>query len=521
LSRDKPGKQPSRSRTAVKPEPDRAERVAIVTTAPTSARWWKFASGASLIALALAAGALLSFHLIYEPDLGWHLAQGREIAAGRLVRTNLFSGTYPDYPQPFESWLFELGAFSLWRIGGDAGLQAGQTLLLALTLAVVYFACRRRATIAAVLAIEAFGLFVIEPRAVPRPHLASFVLMAGCALLVERVRELRSAIPLAWAALLIALWGNLHAECLFGTAFIGMFAVAEFLRPQTLSKRQAWIALGLAAVCTAANAANPFGKGLVEYLWENARAPVQIAEFRPAYLPTYAPFFVYLLCGAGLMLWKRRTLALWEMSVFVAFAVLALRHVRFAPLFFCVTAPMVAARLADLFGNGNFGKIKAPTLAAGAALTAGMLISPVPLTVRFEQLGVGSNFLEIPEMFSPEAVAFIRSAGLQGAVFNSNNLGGYLIWNLYPQVRVFQDSRFQSYPPQHFANIIGAYQSQSEWDKLVAGVDWAVLTLQRSTPLTGAGRFPPEQWAPVYRDNAVVIVVRRSGRFGALAAGPQ
>jgi hypothetical protein len=478
----------------------------------------KFAMGTGLVALALAAGALLSFHLIYEPDLGWHLAQGREIAAGRLVRTNLFSGTYPDYPQLFEAWLFELGAFNLWRIGGDVGLQTGQTLLLALTLVVVYFACRRRSMIAAVLVIEAFGLFVIEPRAVPRPHLASFVLMAGCAWLVERARESRSATPLAWGALLIALWSNLHAECLFGTAFIGMFAVAEFIRPQALSRRQAWIAVALAAVCTAANAANPFGKGIVAYLWENARAPVQIAEFRPAYLPTYAPFFVYLLCGAGLLLWKRRTLVLWEASVFAAFAVLAWRHVRFAPLFFCVTAPITAARLTELLGN-TFGKPVRALILAGAALTAGILISPVPLAVRFEQLGVGSNFLETPEMFSPEAVAFIRSAGLQGNVFNSNNLGGYLIWNLYPQVRVFQDSRFQSYPPQHFANIIGAYQSQSEWDKLVAGVDWAVLTLQRSTPLTGAGRFPPEQWAPVYRDNAVAIVVRRSGRFGALAAG--
>jgi hypothetical protein len=515
LSRNKPRKPVPSARAVIELERARPSRIARLTARP----WWKFAVGATLIVLALAAGALLSFHSIYEPDLGWHLAQGREVAAGHLVRTNLFSWTYPNYHQLFEPWLFELGAFSLWRLGGAVAIQSGQTVLLALTLVLIYLACRRRSTLSAVLAVEAFGLFVLEPRAVPRPHLASFVLMTGCALLVEKVRESRSAMPLAWAAVLIALWSNLHAECMFGAAFIGLFAVAEFVRPRILSREQGWIALALAALCAVADLANPFGKGLVVYLWENARAPayVQIAEFRPAYLPTYAPFFIYLGCGVALLLWKWRKVALWEAVVFVAFAILALRHVRFVSLFFCVTAPIVAARLTELFGK--FGRPAYAPLLAGAALAAGLFASPVPLGVRVNQLGIGSEYLEPPAMFSQGAISFIQSSKLEGPVFNSNNLGGYLIWHLYPQVRVFQDTRFQTYPPEHFKGIVDAYQSQDEWDRLVAGVDWAVLTMQRSSPLTGAGRFQPDQWAPVYRDNAVAIVVRRTGKYGALAAG--
>ena len=54
------------------------------------------------LCLAIAAGAaVLSFRPIYEPDLWWHLAQGREDAAGRLVRSNVFSFTYPDYRQAY------------------------------------------------------------------------------------------------------------------------------------------------------------------------------------------------------------------------------------------------------------------------------------------------------------------------------------------------------------------------------------------------------------------------------------
>ncbi|MGA2147045.1 MAG: hypothetical protein ABSH49_19015 [Bryobacteraceae bacterium] len=466
------------------------------------------------IALALAGGALLSFHWIYEADFWWHLAQGREIAAGRLVTTNLFSGTYPNYPQPFTSWLFELGAYGVWKMAGAAGIQVGQALVIALTLALVYFACRHRATVPLVLAIEALGLFLIEPRAVPRPHLVSLMMMAACTLLVERARASRTATPLLWAIPLIALWSNTHAESLFGAAYIGIFAAGEFLHPEVLSRHRAWIALTIAAAGTVANMANPYGTGLFRYLWENANASevVQIAEFRPAYLPVYAPFFAYLVCGAALLLLRWRKVTLWEMLVFGSFGFLALRHVRFTSLFFCVSAPIVAARLADTRARIAKGPILVP-----AMLLIGMLLSPVPFARRFQQLGIGSNYLEPRDLLSPGANAFIRSAALTGPVFNSNNLGGYLAWNLYPDVHIFQDGRFQAYPPKFFANIHQAYQSQPDWDRLVAGVDWAVLSLHRSGPLSGAGRFPREQWTPIYVDRAVAIVVRRSGKFGALA----
>jgi hypothetical protein len=475
----------------------------------------KLFSIAGLIALALAAGALLSFHWIYEADFWFHLAQGREIAAGRFVHTNVFSSTNASYPQPFTSWLFELGAFHVWRLGGAVATQVGQALIIALALAACYFACRRRGSVAVILAIEAFGVFVIEPRAVPRPHLMSLLLMALCTLLVEWAREKRSAAPLLWAIPLVALWSNIHAECFFGAAFIGLYAAAEFVRPEALSRRQAWMALAIAAACTMANFANPYGFGLYRYLFENAHASdvVQIAEFRPAYLPVYAPFFAYLVAGAGLMLWKPRKLSLWEIVAFAAFAILALRTVRFVALFFFVSAPMVAARLSAFKSK----IINGPILVLAAGL-AGLLLAPLPLSVRIDRFGIGPDYLEPRDILSPGAISFIRSAGLKGPIFNSNNLGGYLAWNLYPDVRIFQDGRFQAYPLEHFARIHQAYESQSGWDQLVAGFDWAVLSIPRGGPLSGTGRFRPSDWAAVYQDQAVGVVVRRSGKYGWMAA---
>ncbi len=111
---------------------------------------------------------------------------------------------------------------------------------------------------------------------------------------------------------------------------------------------------------------------------------------------------------------------------------------------------------------------------------------------------------------------FARTHGLSGPLFNSNNLGGYIIWNLYPQARVFQDSRLQAYPPEHFTRIRYLTRSQAEWDQLVAPVDWAMLSRPRPGELSGAGQFPASDWATVFSDDAVEILVRRSGRYAAL-----
>ena len=115
-------------------------------------------------------------------------------------------------------------------------------------------------------------------------------------------------------------------------------------------------------------------------------------------------------------------------------------------------------------------------------------------------------------------MAFARTHGLNGPVFNSHNLGGWLAWTMYPDVRVFQDSRLQAYPPEHFRAILDASRSQAAWDGLMSGVDWAVLSLPRPNALSGAGRFPSVTWATVYEDEAVEILVRRSGRYANLAS---
>jgi hypothetical protein len=482
------------------------------------------------LALALAiliASALLGFRPVYEPDLGWHLAHGRENAAGRLVRSNVFSADYADYRQLYTSWLSETAAYAAWATGGDAGVQSLIALTLAATLALIYSACRAGAATLPSLAILLVSVMVIEPRAIPRPHVASFLGMAACAFLIQRAVRARSVRPLTWAPLVVALWSNAHIECIFGVALLGVFAAGEAIVPSALTRRQALGALAIVAVCVPATLANPYGIGVIRYVHENSSVPqlLAIAELRPAYWPQYRAFFIYLALAAVVIAVPVKRLVLWEVASAILFAALGWRYLRLTPLVVFATAPMIAARLTALSsppstssrsGSDTSGRWRLdPRAIFVTALALALVMSRAPLASFVAGVRVGD--LHPRSIFPPDAIAFAREQGLNGPVFNSNNLGGWIEWALYPGVRTFQDSRLQAYPPEHFRRILEASRSQVAWDALVADVDWAMLSTPRPNALSGVGRFPMPQWATVFWDEAVEIVVRRGGRFTPLA----
>jgi hypothetical protein len=469
-------------------------------------------SGAwGLLAGSLTAAALLSFRPIYEPDLWWHLAQGRENAAGHLVRTNLFSFTYPDHRQPYNSWLFDLAAYLSWQGLGPTGIQVLQAVFVTLSLVTLFAACRMRAPAWSAAAVLAIGLFVIEPRAIPRPHLLSFAAFAGCTLLIETAAARRSAAPLWWAVVLLGLWSNAHVECVFGVVLLFAFAASEWAWPRRLPRAEAGRALLIAAIAAAATLLNPYGLGLWQYLYENlsVQGVVAIAELLPPSLPAYRAFYAYVALTGVLLILDRRGFALSDAVVFAVFAVFGVMHLRETPLVLFASAPLAAQRLAGLTDRGiDYRALLVTSLCAGLAL------SRIPPPVLLRGFAVGAEAVEPPQFFSTGAVDFARRTGLSGPLFNSVNLGGYVAWKMYPAARVFQDTRFQAYPPDHFRTIVAASASQDEWNRLVAGVDWAMVSVPRPNQLSGIGRFPVSEWRSVYQDDAIEIVVRKSGRFG-------
>ena len=274
-------------------------------------------------------------------------------------------------------------------------------------------------------------------------------------------------------------------------------------------------ALGIAIVCAAATLATPYGWGGLRYLFENAGVPslLEVAELQPPYLPAYRAFYVYCGLWVVLLLSQPRELRLWEIVTGIVFASLGFRYLRLTPLVVFATAPMIASRVALFIAHGLDRRAVVVTALAAAAVVARI---PVPTLLTTWRLG--GDAAAPAAFFSTRAIEFARAEGLSGPLFNSNNLGGFLAWSLPPPAQIFQDSRLQAYPRAHLDAILRASRSQAEWDQLVAPVDWAMVSLARPVELSGTGRFPRTDWAIVFWDEAVEILVRRSGAHAGLAA---
>ena len=206
-----------------------------------------------------------------------------------------------------------------------------------------------------------------------------------------------------------------------------------------------------------------------------------------------------------------RRLTLGEAVTAVVFAALGFRYLRLTPLVVFATAPMLAARLNVWATRGLDGRAMVAT-----ALAMAVFVSRVPLTTLVGGVRVGGAHPDV--VFSQGALAFARTHGLNGPVFNSHNLGGWLAWTMYPDVPDISGQPAPDVSSGALRAILDASRSQPAWDALVSGVDWAVLSLPRPNALSGVGRFPQADWATVYEDESVeIIVVRRRGRYAGIA----
>jgi hypothetical protein len=86
---------------------------------------------------------------------------------------------------------------------------------------------------------------------------------------------------------------------------------------------------------------------------------------------------------------------------------------------------------------------------------------------------------------------FIRKAGLTGNLFNFYDNGGYLIYRLYPQAKVFIDSRCSPYAPSIFQAHDTILAGGPEARQLLDRFDVDILLIRSSY-------FPDPEHDPVW-----------------------
>ncbi len=465
-------------------------------------------------------------------DIGRHIKNGELILAGHtdLLYKNYYSFTHPDYPFINHHWFFGVISFLLWKATGFNGLSIFYVGILLTAFLLFAEAARRQVGFIGVFFLAALTLTVITDRREIRPEGVSALLMAVYiffmpfpASVITTADRLNVFIGnpdkgkriLGGSILLLAqlIWVNTHIFFFLGPLLVALcwwearLVNASSLQQHSLAKLLAALVAinilnpsGLWGMLTPLNIFKEFGYRLAEN--QNIFFMMKRFNHEPAY---YWFLGLVVLVLMGIVVAVRRDgikphVPFIVLAVFVAAAgVKAVRLMPFLGFFFLP----LAARF--------FKPWLRPAHLAGKAvlLMAAIILIAIQAPQAREHLGIGLA----PKING--SAEFFKAQALQGPIFSNYDIGGFLIYHLAPQEKVFVDNRQEAFPPEFFKDVYVPMQEKPELFKQVsARYQFNVIYFYRHD-LTPWGqqfmvdRISDLQWAPVFVDDYTIIFARR------------
>jgi hypothetical protein len=115
-----------------------------------------------------------------------------------------------------------------------------------------------------------------------------------------------------------------------------------------------------------------------------------------------------------------------------------------------------------------------------------------------------------------DSADFFKASGLKGPIFSDYDIGGYLLFHLYPPEKLFVDNRQEAYPDGFFKDIyFPAMNDEAVWQRMDLQYNFNVIYLYRLGFSASVSRFLEQrsrdpQWVLVYADPYAVIFVKRA-----------
>lgn len=452
--------------------------------------------------------ALFAFCLpsLASADFWWHLRSGQLIYATHTVpRTDPFAFTVGGQRWIAHEWLSELLLYATYRFGGYAAVL----VLFGLVTATAYWLAYRSAKADPFvgLPVLALAVWAARPTFLVRPQLFTLCLFSLFCFVLEAHR--RSG---AWRSLLVLpaltlLWVNLHGGYILGSAVILLFlggyvldALADANARQSLRARATQ--LGAAALaCLAVVPLNPNGLRLYTYPFETLGSPAMqslITEWQPPSLQQRLFFPLFLLVGLTTLALalRRKTLRPGEVLFVTFFAGAALHSMRHMALFSIACIPFLSGwRPAPI-------SWRIPVPIRGAAILLLVLVSGW----RWHATAADSERFE-RQRFPAEAVSFLEHSHPTGQIFNSYAFGGYLIWRLYPDYRVYVDGRADLYGDSFLAHFNELYKGEVNPQPEFVQRDIRTVVVEPNAPIAYLLSIT-RGWRKSYEDARAVIYVR-------------
>jgi hypothetical protein len=422
---------------------------------------------------------IAAFQPIRDNSFLWHIRAGSvQIDAGEVLRADPFSSTFGGEPWRTQSWLIELLYGRLEEVVGLAFVPffiLGFGLVVIATVSIrlrSVMSDRRGLALALILLVWIAVSFLV-----PRPVIVSFALLA---LLIGAVSSRRThwLIPM-----LIWIWAASHGSFALGIGYL----VLEGLRRND-RKLLLHAGGGVIVACLTAHGWHVWAT-LADFA-ANRDALSYITEWAVPSVTDLStlPFFA----GIGGLLWNAvagriRRSDLWVIIPFLAFGLTSQRAV--FPAYLVLAAWMVPWQEGKIPDND---RTTSPSLLLIAAATIAAF--PFILVSAPGQLDNGR--------FPVEAARYLSD----GLLFHDDFVGGYLIYESWPDITVFVDDRAELYGSEFFDLVIRTRSGGPEWAELQEIFDIDQVIVRNDDQLSGV--LEAAGWTKTYADEKYVVLTR-------------
>ena len=466
--------------------------------------------------------------MLGDPGIGWHLKAGDLMLQSKSVlRHDLFSYTKPGETWTTFEWLFQCIIAFLENIGGLPLVSA----IFALVYGILPLLLYRRMLLENVNIYLAFILSLVASLALihhahARPHVFTYIFFT---LLLERIilfeRKMVSSRTIYVFIPLMILWANLHGGFAAGIAVVGLsFAVAcvKYFVGRSkweFEKLRTYFIVGLGMFLV--SMINPFGWhlhiGILEIL--NLESLPKMAEFSSPNFNSglfYIMVFEIIILSAFLMLKQNKTSFNWtEIILVVFFLHQALHAVRHIFLFIIITIPFLGRELSGVIKKkGWFLKHSEETMFEQKQLKSSLILLPTfCLAIIVLSQSVSTIFRhDLYELNLTKGAGNYIESNIEKfeRTFNTENLGGAIIYHFWPKLSVFGDDRNDFYGDDFYLNDYAeVLHAKPKWHEVLNKYETSSAIISKYKPLISLFKTS-NSWNLVYNDEKVHIFMKKT-----------
>ncbi len=478
-------------------------------------------------------------------DLGRHIKNGEWVVENHFnlfkknspLHENYYSYTNFDFPVINHHWGSGMLFYYVWKFFSFSGLSLLYIFLSLAAFSSFFWVASRESnfTLAALLAFALAPL--MAERTEIRPEVFSVLFAAIFFLLLRRYTL--GEMKWKWLFLLIPLqivWVNFHVYFFLGLFLVGTFwfsgivqIIFQKLTDEEFGKRlkKTKILTIILALMSFASLINPFGlEGLLYPLKIFKNYGYTIVENKsvsfvenygvtnPNFTLIKAVLILIISSFFLLLIFNRKRISFFYLAFSVFFGILGWMAIRNFTLLGFFALPALAYNFQGVFkqkeGETNLAKENGVAVLYIIVVVIGLWCNFEYASFHWKKTGVG---------LSPgvaRAAEFFQKENIKGPVFNNYDIGGYLIFYLPKNEKVFVDNRPEAYPDSFFSEVYKPMQENGDvFEKVDRGYNFNVAVFYSHDITPWGVNFlkiiqENPDWMKVYEDNYSVIYLKKN-----------